>query len=174
MLLGQIRSFTRHLAIRSTNALANIMPDDALSRRIRPTIYKIIGCKFGHGTVMSGGGYINGSSLSIGKNSFLNRQIYLDLNGAVSIGDNVHIGNHVQFITTEHDIGPAHHRCGNARGLPISIGDGAWIGAGAMLLPGVRVASGAVIAAGAIVTRDVPDNALFAGVPARLLRQLLP
>jgi acetyltransferase-like isoleucine patch superfamily enzyme len=54
---------------------------------------------------------------------------------------------------------------------PVRIGDGAWLGTSAVILDGIRVGAGAVIGAGAIVNRDVPDNAIAAGVPAKVLRQ---
>lgn len=168
----RIHFFYRNILVSIVNAISNCLPDDALSKRLRPLIYKLIGCRFDQGTIMSGGSYINGFSVSVGQNCFLNRSLYFDLNAPIIIGHNVHIGNHVKFITTEHEIGHAGQRCGTAKGRSISVGDGAWIGAGAMLLPGVHVAAGAVIAAGAIVTRDVPKDALYAGVPARLLKQL--
>lgn len=49
----------------------------------------------------------------------------------------------------------------------VIIGDDVWIGAGAILLPGARIGSGAVIAAGAVVRASVPENEIWAGVPAR-------
>jgi len=52
----------------------------------------------------------------------------------------------------------------------IIVGDGAWIGHGVTVLQGVSIGKGAVIAAGAVVTHDVPDNAIAAGVPARVVR----
>ncbi|MBK7009946.1 MAG: hypothetical protein IPH36_15590 [Saprospiraceae bacterium] len=52
----------------------------------------------------------------------------------------------------------------------VVIGDGADIGVGAILLPGATVGRGAVVGAGAVVTGDVPDFAVVAGVPARILR----
>ena len=57
-----------------------------------------------------------------------------------------------------------------ARG--ITIDDGAWIGSRVVILPGVHVGKGAVVAAGAVVTRNVPPQAMVAGVPARFVRDL--
>jgi maltose O-acetyltransferase len=51
----------------------------------------------------------------------------------------------------------------------IIIGDDAWLGTGCIVLPGVRIGNGAVVGAGAVVTRDVPDYAVVAGIPARLM-----
>ena len=50
----------------------------------------------------------------------------------------------------------------------IIVGDGAWIGHGVTVLQGVRIGSGAVIGAGAVVVRDIPENAIAAGVPAKV------
>lgn len=52
---------------------------------------------------------------------------------------------------------------------PITIKDGAWIGAGAIVLPNVTVGRKAIVGAGAVVTRDVPDYAIVAGNPARMI-----
>ncbi|TCK18185.1 acetyltransferase-like isoleucine patch superfamily enzyme [Thiogranum longum] len=53
---------------------------------------------------------------------------------------------------------------------PIRIGDRVWIGTGAIILDGVTIGPGAVIGAGAVVTKDIPENAIAAGVPARVIR----
>ena len=53
---------------------------------------------------------------------------------------------------------------------PVAIGDNVLIGANAVVIEGVSVGNGAVVAAGAVVTRDVPENAVVAGVPARIIK----
>lgn len=53
---------------------------------------------------------------------------------------------------------------------PIKIGDRVWIGTGAIILDGVTIGSGAVIGAGSVVTKDIPENAIVAGVPAKVIR----
>ena len=53
---------------------------------------------------------------------------------------------------------------------PVTVGDNVMIGANAVIIEGVRVGDNAVVAAGAVVTQDVPDNAVVAGVPARVIK----
>jgi acetyltransferase-like isoleucine patch superfamily enzyme len=53
---------------------------------------------------------------------------------------------------------------------PIIVGDYVWLGAGVIVLSGVRIGHGAVVAAGSVVTHDIPDNAIAAGVPARVIK----
>lgn len=53
---------------------------------------------------------------------------------------------------------------------PVIVGDNCLIGANAVVLEGVKVRNGAIVAAGSIVTKDVPENAVVAGVPARILK----
>ena len=55
---------------------------------------------------------------------------------------------------------------------PVKIGNDVWIGAKATVLSGVTIGNGAVIAAGAVVTKDVPDNTVVAGVPAKIIKQI--
>ncbi len=54
---------------------------------------------------------------------------------------------------------------------PITIKDRAWIGANATILTGVTIGENAVVAAGAVVTKDVPDNCLVGGVPAKIIKE---
>ena len=57
----------------------------------------------------------------------------------------------------------------NVKSAPIHIKDGAWIGFGSAILKGVTIGKGAIVGSKSVVTRDVPDNAIVAGNPARIV-----
>ena len=74
------------------------------------------------------------------------------------------------IATLNHNMDPA--RRANLLPAPVRIGDDAWLGANVTVLPGVTIGNGAVVAAGAVVSRDVEENTVVGGVPARVLRRL--
>ncbi len=91
---------------------------------------------------------------------------------AIHIGERVEIGPACAFYNYDHGTAPGipvMDQALRSRG-PISVGDGAWLGHGVTVLQGVSIGAGAVIAAGAVVSRDIPENAIAAGVPARVVR----
>ncbi len=113
--------------------------------------------------------------ITVGRETFVNYGSLIDASwGPIEIGAEVWIAPRVTLVTASHEIGPASRRAGAFRRLPLSVGDGCWLGLGSTVLPGVTVAPGCVIAAGAVVARDTAPDGLYAGVPARRLRDLPP
>ena len=55
---------------------------------------------------------------------------------------------------------------------PVHIGNDVWIGGNVTILPGVTIGNNVVVAAGAVVTKDVPDNCVVGGVPARKIKDI--
>lgn len=87
----------------------------------------------------------------------------------VTLGDDVALANEAYLMDSD-----SHGIEGRpVKEAPVRIGNGSWIGARAMVLPGVTIGSRCVVAAGAIVSRDVPDDTLVAGNPARVVRELV-
>lgn len=113
-----------------------------------------------------------GYQTHIGARCFANwGLICLDV-GRVDIGDDVQIGPNVQLLTATHPIEPS-PRLENWEGSqPISIGDNAWLGGGVIVCPGVTIGCNTVVGAGAVVTRNLPDNVVAVGNPARVSRSL--
>jgi acetyltransferase-like isoleucine patch superfamily enzyme len=114
-------------------------------------------------TLVSGPGRIR-----IGDGVFINSGVVVYCEVAITIGDDVALANEVYVMdTSSHGIEGR-----NPEPAPVSIGDGTWVGARAIVLPGVAIGRRVVVAAGSVVTKDVPDEVLVAGNPARLVRPL--
>lgn len=91
----------------------------------------------------------------------------------IEIGRGVDIAPNCAFYSYDHGIAPGiaiREQPLHSKGS-ISIGDHAWLGVGVTVLSGVRIGKGAVIGAGSIVTRDVPDEAVAVGRPARVVKK---
>lgn len=89
----------------------------------------------------------------------------------ITLGNNVHITDGVKFIT--HDGGTLLYRKiipDLEITKPIVVGNNVYIGNNVILLPGVTIGNNVIIGAGAVVTKDIPDNSVAAGVPARIIK----
>ena len=111
-----------------------------------------------------------GKNIHLGKNVFINAGCKFQDQGGIYIGDNVLIGHNVVLATLNHDENPK--KRGNLIPKKISIDDDVWIGSNATILPGVTIGQGAIIAAGAVVTKNVKENTIVAGVPAKYIRDI--
>ena len=109
--------------------------------------------------------------LRIGDNSGIGN--YCELNGPITIGNDVMMGPEVVMYTTRHndertDIAMRYQ--GMKERAPIVIGNDVWIGRRVIIMPGVRVGDGVIIGAGAVVTKDIPPYCVVGGVPAKIIR----
>lgn len=111
-----------------------------------------------------------GGNISIGENVFINHDCsFLDL-GGITIDDGVMIAPKVVISSEGHPMEPAQRNC--QTGGKVHIKRNAWIGANVTILPGVTVDENSVVAAGAVVSKDVPDNVVVGGIPAKIIKQL--
>jgi acetyltransferase-like isoleucine patch superfamily enzyme len=111
-----------------------------------------------------------GKHTQIGKNVFINFDcVFLGL-GGITIEDNVLIAPKVSLLTEGHptSIEDRHSLVPQ----PIHIKKNAWIGANATILPGVTVGENSIVAAGAVVSKNVPDNSIVGGVPAKFIKSI--
>ena len=109
-----------------------------------------------------------GKNLTLGKDIFINMGCRFQDTGGITIGDGTLIGHGSTLATLDHGIDPA--RRADMIPASIVIGRKVWLGASVTVVPGVTIGDGAIVGAGAVVTKNVPANAIVAGVPARLIR----
>ena len=114
----------------------------------------------------------NGKKIFIGNNFTGNYNLtILDIR-EVYIGDNVMIGPGTLITTVGHPLSPMGRRKHLGIAKPVHIGNDVWIGGNVTILPGVTIGNNVVVAAGAVVTKDVPDNCVVGGVPARKIKDI--
>jgi maltose O-acetyltransferase len=113
-----------------------------------------------------------GYNIHVGDNFYANYDLIILDVCEVRIGHNCMIAPRVSIFTATHPLDVPTRISGLEFGKPVTIGDNVWIGGHAVINPGVTVGNNVVIAAGAVVAKDVPDNVVVAGVPARVIREL--
>lgn len=123
----------------------------------------------GEGVLMYGGGKI-----SLGKNSYIGRFSLLQSSEGceISIGKNCSIGPFFSIWTQSSEVDCDYKlkdqikpKLGN-----VIIKDAVWIGVNVLISPGVTIGANAIVGANSVVTKDVPDNAIVGGIPAKILR----
>lgn len=100
--------------------------------------------------------------------------IHCTVIGPVCIGHHVNLAQGITVTALNHNFADTNRRI-DEQGIstkPVVIGDDVWIGANAVILPGVTIGRHVVVAAGAVVTKDVPENTIVAGVPAKVIKKL--
>lgn len=113
-----------------------------------------------------------GANITIGEHSYINFNVTMLDVGQIRIGNNVLIAPNAQLYTATHDMDYQARRSWQVYGKGITIGDDVWIGGGAVICPGVTVGARSIVGAGAVVTKDVPEDVVVAGNPARVIRKL--
>ncbi|MEI7055300.1 acyltransferase [Nocardioides sp. CCNWLW239] len=174
MVKALVRGLRLDLSIAVRHVVLNVVAGSAVvPRPVRQLIYRLAGIRAQTMNVFSGV-RITGSDLELGKGTFVNHECYLDVaGGRIVIGENCHLAPQVMVMTATHDISS-----GKASREPTyattTIGDEVWLGARSTVLPGVTIGEGCVVAAGAVVVGDCEPHGVYAGVPARRIKDLAP
>ena len=112
-----------------------------------------------------------GYNIECGENVFFNVNCVVLDSMKVTIGSNVLFGPGVHIYTASHPLNKL-ERQNTEIAKPVNIGDDCWIGGQVVICPGITIGSGSVIGAGSVVTKDIPENCLAVGNPAKVIRKL--
>ncbi|MFH1971309.1 MAG: acyltransferase [Patescibacteria group bacterium] len=134
---------------------------------VRKNIYRLFGLKIGRGSVVHmWANFFDPKNISIGSDTIIGNNAFLDGRAKLSIGNHTDIASSVMIYNSEHDINSIDF---SARQEKVEIGDYCFIGPRAIILPGVKIGKGAVVGAGAVVTKNVEDFSVVGGVPAEVI-----
>jgi acetyltransferase-like isoleucine patch superfamily enzyme len=111
--------------------------------------------------------------ISFGSNVSIHPMCYLDGTGEIEIGNDVSIAHGVTIMSTDHIYNnlfiPIKDQ--GVRPSKVIINSNVWIGAKATILSGTTISNGSIVAAAAVVTKDVPQNSIVAGIPAKVIKK---
>lgn len=121
--------------------------------------------------------YYTDVGVSMGKNVDINNSVSFGAEPyLVSIGDNVRVTGGVQFVTHDGGVWVIRNLYNEYKDVDIfgriTVGNNVHIGMNAIVMPGVSIGNNCIIGTGAIVTKDIPDNSVAVGVPARVIETI--
>ena len=147
-------------------SVANILPDWFYFRFIKNLCLRISGlnCSIRDMYSISPFNIDSPSNIYIGKSVFINRNVTLEGQGKIIIGDTVQIGPNVVIATTNHELGSMDEIF-----LDVMIKKNVWIGANAVITPGITLGPNVIVGAGSVVTKNF-SNCSIGGIPAKILK----
>lgn len=113
-----------------------------------------------------------GYNIYLGENFYANFDCVMLDGGKITIGDNVLFGPRVGIYTTNHATDAGERVAGACYAKPVTIGNNVWVGGGVNINQGVTIGNNVIIGSGSVVTKDIPDDVIAAGVPARPIRTI--
>jgi acetyltransferase-like isoleucine patch superfamily enzyme len=151
-----------------TDGLAFVGPGVKLEIRRGARLFLGRWSWIGHGSKIR----VHEGEVHIGAKTVLGQECTISAYQHVSIGRECVIADRVMLIDFDHGVVDVELpiRLQGIYKRDVDVGHNVWIGYGACVLRGVRVGDNAILGTSAVVTRDVPDNAIVAGVPARVIR----
>ncbi len=163
---GRLRSALYKIVV------TTVLPSPLVSIRVRRVVLGWFGAVIRPPSEIRYGFDLMTPDVVIDSGVFINRDVSIANTATVVLEEKVALGPGVLITTTHHEMGDPACRAGAPTPRPIRVGRGTWVGARSVILPGVTIGAGCVIAAGAVVARDCAPNGLYAGVPARRIRDL--
>lgn len=125
---------------------------------------------------------IYGKHISFGNDDFINGNCFFQDSNLITFGDRVIVAPDTKFYCGQHALDATKRfgtrtdgsRCLITYTKPISVGNDVWIGGNVTVIGGVHIGNNVIVGAGAVVVKDVPDNSVVGGVPAKVIEQLKP
>jgi maltose O-acetyltransferase len=140
---------------------------------IKRFLLKLCGYKIGVGTKIVGPIYIGrNAELSVGDYCWIGKKFTIHGHGKVCIGNKCDLAPEILLVTGSHEVGEKDRRAGNGISFSISIGNGCWIGVRSTIMGNISIGEGTIVGSCALVNKDIEENMLVGGIPARKLRQL--
>lgn len=166
---SEAHSFMHGAAQEALRTIAELNSGYRAPEEVRALLTRLTGKKVDESVVVFPPFYSEfGKNLSLGRGVFINLGCRFQDTGGITIGEGSLIGHGSTLTTLDHGVDP--DRRADMIPSPVVIGRKVWLGASVTVVPGVTIGDGAIVGAGAVVTKDVPANAIVAGVPARLIR----
>jgi putative colanic acid biosynthesis acetyltransferase WcaF len=136
---------------------------------IKCMVLRLFGAQIGRGVYIKPGVNVKFPwYLQIGDHCWIGEDAWIDNLAPMTIGSHVCISQGTYFCTGNHDWKTKNMKLFRR---PIALQDGCWVGAKATICPGVTVGAGAIVAVGSVITKDIPPYQVWAGNPARYLRE---
>ena len=165
------KSFLSRTQIRATQFIFNHFLTGTHFFAAKRHLLRSCGIKVGDGTKIVGPILFDFSELEIGRNCWIGKNFEINGHGSVLLEDNVSIGPNVVFYTGKHLMGPANERhAGQNLNTCIRVKAGSMVCASAMIAGPVEVGKGAVVMVGSCVTKNIDQNMMVGGVPAKVIK----
>lgn len=153
-------------------AATSFLPDVHAILKLRGLLVRACFRRCGRNLQIGGGVRILFTTrVELGHDVYIAPGSWIQAVGRVTLEDEVMLGPLTVLASNNHIRQDRSYRFGRGDPAPITLKRGSWTGAHVVITAGVTVGEGAAIAAGAVVTKDVPDDAVVGGVPARIIRQ---
>lgn len=146
-----------------------LLPQGIISITIRGFLLRVFLKKAGTNfTVDSGVTLSHSYNIEVGNNVYLAKNVWINAGGGLIVGDNVKIGP-MTIISTGQHVFLNHKLLNESIRKKVEIGSDTWIAGNVTITDGIKIGSGVLVGAGSVVTKDIPDNSIVVGVPARVI-----
>lgn len=150
--------------------LTDWLPDNRYTIRIRGMLYGCFIYKCGKNFACARNVQLKGvDHLTIGNDVYLASGVWLNAMGNMVLEDEVVFGPYVVISTGTHTFKNGSVKQGGSLMAPVRVGKGSWLAAHSSVRAGVTIGKGVIVGANSMVTKDVPDNMIVGGVPAKII-----